>query len=62
MIIDHYAALKSEQKHQIINALVDWYDPGTFDEGALWTMSVDELKDLGTYERMIEHFEEELED
>jgi len=59
MIIDHYAALKSGQQHQIINALIDWYDPGTFDEGVLWTMSVDELKDLGTYEAMIEHFEEE---
>ena len=56
--MDHYAALKSEQQHQIINALLDWYDPGTFDEGALWTMSVDELKDLHTYESMIEHFEE----
>lgn len=60
--MDHYAFLKSGQQHQIIYALLDWYDPGTFNEGALWTMSVDELKDLHTYQLMIEHFEEELEE
>ena len=62
MTIDHYALLKSGKKHSIISALLDWYDPGTFDEGALWDMTVDELKQLHCYEAMIEHFEEELEE
>ena len=60
--MDHYAYLKSSEKHLIIYALLDWYDSGTFDEGALWTMSVDDLKQLPTYEYMIEHLEEELEE
>jgi hypothetical protein len=57
-MIDYLADLKSNEQHRIIYALLDRYDPGTFDEGALWDMTVDELKELGCYELLIEHLEE----
>ena len=71
MTIDHYALLKSGEKHSIISALLDWYDPSTLEEGdltfildedELWDMTVDELKQSHYYKAMIKSFEEETSD
>lgn len=52
-MIDHLAYLTSDKKEQIIYALLDWYDGGTFDVEGLWRMPVEELKELHAYESML---------